>query len=1520
MSIAARRSHRGDEYQLDIAVHWLVRLLHEDDLDWVQVDSVVLPGDIELVLVDDVVACLKDGTFKYCQAKVHQIDRREWSIADLKAELIKARDQLERDTSGKAIFYSKTPFGDLEKLTEDAPAYNNYTAFRNNAPNTLQIPLNSFAQAIERTEEDTFTLCHRIEFGEHHKAWNRVNRTELHQIVHNPDLAITVLESLARENQAGVGKNILKRADIESALSKAGIVRAPSVSESEILGQFTAASRIGRSDLSREIAGEKLKRSEVEHIIQFLEASEKSILLTDSPGSGKSWVLLELADLLERDSKSGVLFIKGDRFDDITTEAELLSRLGLSVDMVALAARLTAYRQVVIIIDSLDALSLGRDQKALNVFLALLDRLLAIDGITVIAACRDFDLSYTPLLRDRKWAKKVAIKGLDFGDTVSPILIKWGIDPTDVSEKQRKLFEIPRNLKIFERLVGKVPLRSLTSEYHFLDAFIEEVVEKDTNLGKPAVSALKEMAATLIKKRSLFIHKDLFKADSNILTRLISSEVLQLDVLRSRIGFSHQTLLDTLITRDALAKDNTLEEFIISHPPLPFIRPSVRSFFFHLRSYDPELFIKQVKKVLGNGKIAYHIKRLIVESLAEIQPAEGDLPLFTWLLDNHSELFLRFLWAIKEPSWFDLFADKIYGKFLMDPSCVSLKPHAVLKLQEWMNDRPKEIVTMWRGMNDSHEQISFALEKFDHWETEGVRELLESMLPLKKEYHREPIGKAISRYVEASDGGDDLLWRYITANYSEDNIDRNFFHAHDGGLQCNDYEFHKPAFLIDRMCKSEDLLSVCIDSIENWSEKCSYDPDSPFRGTFLYDSSWDSLHSTESMRGVYAISELLEAVECALRQHSKNNSEWWQSKEQQLKQTREETLAYFLIQAYRANIECNVNNIAEFLKREEVFKSGYLDDEIGELIQDVFPYLPENSQEELQLWILHSLCSEMRSEEDNRWINNKIYKYLCRIPVVLRLADVETFIEKSAIDFGLWPQPPELHHWGGIVGSPISVEDMLALSDTNLWRLINHYDHRMKDWHGRERLVGGTESIISTLRGACSRDPQRFIGTVDRVFDEGIFAEYAAAIIDGITDHLSYRFGNLQPNDGWKPVEPMPDGHLLAVAVLKCLNRYPRLWAKGHSVARALTICCHILNEPEDTEWLLLFMTRLSTHEDPEELRQFIHTKDKKAVTDHDLGFIALNSVRGILAEGAMVLATKLLEAGKPMPELLPPLLKRFSKDENAGVRASILRRLPRLTHYDVNWGWDLFNLAFQEPDINLWAQGERFLYYQYYNNSGRVHPYLDRIKKEAPLTGGGTWGRISTLAYLSGYFTEKQLFDGLLEFNNNDAWLGAEQVFSSNILNSIHTYTCEKGILRLLHHCPSGKDVLGRIDFVFEKLSANSATVFEIAESYINAAPEEEAFRFRHLFYDWIARLSENAPWKALNICEQLLDKIDSMKIQYYIAHGEILVSAAFRILREADDSDNPELISRSIALQDRLLRMNIGNMAEALDKVGRA
>ena len=121
----------------------------------------------------------------------------------------------------------------------------------------------------------------------------------------------------------------------------------------------------------------------------------------------------------------------------------------------------------------------------------------------------------------------------------------------------------------------------------------------------------------------------------------------------------------------------------------------------------------------------------------------------------------------------------------------------------------------------------------------------------------------------------------------------------------------------------------------------------------------------------------------------------------------------------------------------------------------------------------------------------------------------------------------------------------------------------------------------------------------------------------------------------------------------------------------------------------------------------------KECVRARDLASLASNATRGVAAESAMILCNRLVEKELSLPELLPPLLRRFARDRNVAVRVSILRRLPYLMHKRPELGWQLLEDAFREPQTHLWAHAERCFYYEYRDHFDRVQHYLDRLLHE---------------------------------------------------------------------------------------------------------------------------------------------------------------------------------------------------------------
>ncbi|HYR10708.1 MAG TPA: ATP-binding protein [Longimicrobium sp.] len=1521
MSQAGARSERGDEYQLRVALPWIVRLWTDPWVVAVQVESLGMPGDAGVPLVDDIVVELADGSRIYVQAKKNHPKFETWSLRDplMGSELVKARDQLEREGAGSSSivrFYSRSPFGALHRLAEGARDYPDHETFSADAPQTLTAELQALAGHWDRSEEVAFALIRRIEFtvtGDYDEM-DRDTLAALRMVFARPEDVRDLLEERLRSHQARLRDPVVafRRADLDGVLAERGHVPSPHRAEAEQLAAFTRSSRIGRSWI-RDVAGTRVQRSETRAILDAIESGTRTVLVLGEPGIGKTCVLLDLADALEQDPSKALLFIKGDRFSGAHTMAELVER-GLPDDVVGRCARLAVHRPVVVVIDALDVLSLQRAGGTLELFLGLIDRLAAIENVTVVAACRTFDLQFDPLLRGRSWGAHVTVGLLEVERHVTPILGQWGVNPDQLDRGLVELLRVPGRLWLYGQVLKDGPLVQVGSLYELHDRYLEGV-EREPGWGAGAVEVLDRVAARMQETRSLEVARAEMPATADVLQGLLSRGVLV--VTERGYAFGHQELLDVVAVRSARRRGERLSDFVAARPGLPFLRPTVRVFCHVLRAEQPAQFRREVRAFVADERIAYHLRRLVAETLAETQPDAEDVPLLRWLMTSHGDLFERFLQRAGAEKWLTLVVEELLPSARRAEDAERWTGRLLRHLDGWAAARPEIVLPTWRraleegwpGASGLSWVLARALkeslpaagrERIPWTDAEYlVRHLVQGLSADRDDSYL--VGPVVQAWVEAG-GADDVVIDFLdlegTIDRPEGTLGKRVRALRPRGPE----SALRTEFLAARMAVSDSLIDAVLAYVLREAESEAR----RFRG-ILNETSWRARHN----RGIMphdALNDVLKALEDALGERAARDDPWWRLHASSLAAHEDSGMRYLAVQALRRASEANRETISVLLTDPETFEYGELDSEVSELAHDVYPFLSPEAAARHQALVLS--LSEPRPTDTEEWMGRvrrrKAYEHLLWVPRPYRVPEVNDFIQRWESEFGPYRAQPRIYMSGGFVAPPVSAAQIQGLSDQGVLRVIGFWGTTV-DERDYVELVGGWDQLVGSVRDAAMNVPDRALGWLDALLGTDGPAPYLDACVDGIALHLHVRFGGLKPSGTWDPAEPVPDGQALARTLLGLVERFGEAWITEHTLSEAIQACTHVLDDDDSAARLSVLLTQLGESPNPD------------GTLGHDPGMEALNSTRGKAAFAAVLLAAGLAEAERDIPEALAALLLQFARDPRPGVRWAVLRGLPPLTHSRPELAWQLLDTATEWAGSEVWEAAETSLYYNYHRHFDRVGPILERIRGSALEAAGSVYGRIGTLSWLSGHLDDESLY-GCLADAPASVWSGVAEVLAANVGDSAQSARCEDGLVRLLTSKGAPESVGNQVEAAIGRGKGKGGRVARrVVEALLEGpADREDAVMRVHTILEWAA---EEARYDALGILP-LLEKVASGLEAGHLRGlhmGKELVLALTAVMREADESDDAALIARVVALQDRLLQLGVDELDRMLDVASR-
>lgn len=1516
MSIAGIRSNRGDGYQTLVAFDWALTVLSDPDCLWLEIDSTTYS-------VDDVVVGKADGTLIACQCKKNQTDFRAWSIADLADELDKASSLLGKNQNAEVRFYSRNNFGDLAKLREHSSTQNDRASYQTSLGKEHKETDAALAARLATSAPgfSAYDFLRRTKFVTSDELERMVDllRERLRNMATSPDAAFDALwrhldqlgARIGGDNTSAVQYRLTKD-DLKGILHKAGAMLVPLMDLGEVRLSFAGTSTIGRS-WRRDIGGQCISSPVVAEILAAIDAKQRAILLTGLPGSGKTCVMLALQEALEQraQTSSGIapVFIQSREFADLATAQDRHAQ-GLSTDWVEQAARLAECAHVIVVMDSLDVLSIARDHRVLTYFLAQMDRLLLVPNVSMVIACREFDRYYDLRIAERKWDCELKCQPLGWDAEIAPLLDKLGIATASIDGVTRELITNPRELALFVELAQCGGSFSVVTSQALAQRYLDTIVRANNALGDVAIRAIEAIASDMLKSRSLAVPHQRFQASQESLRALCSLNVLK-ETKDGKLTFGHQTLLDVLVISGAVRSGATLNEFLQGLPPVPFVRPSIRSFVAQLALGERREFRRQLRTVLTGGA-AFHIRRLVAESFAEQKPHDDDWPLIRDLRVKHRDVF-QVIYGAKAIEWHYFWLKHLVPDLMSARDAEGMVRH-VYRSVHWVSEDAKGVIALWMealsldwlDRNGVAEQLGLHLSDIKPESVALFVPLVERLLDLPYSKHSS-LGRVIAVCVEAGVADDSLLWRYIADGISDEDLLEFRF---DEKLRCQSHEFgdRNRDFLRQRMEQSTTLLDLALGSIEMWSaaRMSRYgETRIGYQHGFLSETSYDVTHSQRNIRHVDSMDVLLNAVEAAILHHSRANSDWWRNNRERLCSSREGALIYFAILACAASPEANVDLIGQMLCDGNLleFELSY---ELGLLIHSAFAFLGFATQDVVMASILRMWEEEFVDGEYRFWALKKRTELIGAIPCYMRSNAAQAAVDEYEKEAGALIRQPDIRSRGGMVSAPFSYEVFLNSSDGGVLRLLSHYAEHERDFD--EFLVGGEREVGWQLQAASSRHPTRFVGMLPIYWAE-IPERFRDEIMDGVATYLAHRYGNLQINGTWEPIEE-PNAAVLAGLVLDELERHPKHWQRRRSAAKVLEAAANVIRGAQHAERLIFLAIGFESlcEDDP--------------IRGDNVGLISIgiNMAKGDVAEALMILVNNLQERRCEFPDLLAPTLRRFAADEHPAVRSLILRRLPYLQSKAFDLGWDLFHLAMRDAE-RLWEIAEPCLYYAYHNHFEVVRPLLARLRSEGVGKDLEIWGRISALATMTRQIDFSELLEDLKVLGKTEAWSGAATVWTNLENIQQHREQCLSGLEAGLNagatHAEVVAEQMGRL---FDGKSAVISIPIGLIECFFDVLKDnsntEEMHHRLFGFHEWLNATSQHDPVIALAATEIYLGYVTHCK-PYLYDHENSLTQLMTRLFAEAEEleeSDHGAMLQRVVVAQDTLLSLGVNGVADWL------
>ena len=577
--------------------------------------------------------------------ELHQAKRShpegKWNLSDLRSILQVMFEQLSANENARFVFASGSDAPELKVLTERAIDSKNQKEFE-----SVFVDAQTQKKALEKLkgiwETDTATaykLLHRIEVStiDERELENKVRELLQARFLSSPEVC-DALRSFAEDSI----HKCINRDDLISYLSGKGFPLRRLIRPSDAPSLISEATDCYLKSTKRRLIRDPLiPRSATKDLLTKIKGPATiggDYVLTGKAGGGKTGCVIECVEALRQSSDPiAVLAFRLDQIDPVSSTKELGKSLELeeSPALVLEVAAKAISGEAVLIIDQLDAVSTtsGRNPGFFEVVEDLLQEVRGLREkvkLHVVVVCREFDWENDHRLR-RLLAKEddAKISVTDFSLDEVKSSLEAGSFNTDLFDaKQLELLRLPQNLSLFLEAnhdSGSQP--DFFSEKDIFDLYWDKK-RKEVNR-RTAFSSddwgdiIQVLCDEMTESQQLSVTKEkLDQFPDDYLTQMASEGVLSFD--GKRYGFGHENFFDYCFARAFMTKGDSLVSFLVSSEQHLFRRAQVRQVLVYLRDADRRRYCKELRGLLRDERIRYHLKDLAVALAFSMPNPEED--------------------------------------------------------------------------------------------------------------------------------------------------------------------------------------------------------------------------------------------------------------------------------------------------------------------------------------------------------------------------------------------------------------------------------------------------------------------------------------------------------------------------------------------------------------------------------------------------------------------------------------------------------------------------------------------------------------------------------------------------------------------------------------------------------------------------------------------------------------------------------------------------------------------------------